>query len=107
LGYALINDKAADFRQPINVGLPGPKISAFNGIVKKTENAVPVVLIIFGGIDASLRSNAMCSAWRVLETKAFNVVAEFCERGRRGSACEPTSHNNDVKLSLIVGTDQP
>jgi hypothetical protein len=103
----LVNDKPADFRQAINVGLPGPKISAFNGIVKKTENAVPVVLIIFGGIDASLRSNAMCAARRVLETKAFNDVAEFSECRRSGSACEPASHNNDLKLSLIVGTDQP
>jgi hypothetical protein len=103
---ALIDDQLADFRQAVDVRFPRPKIPAFNCVVKKTENAVTVVLIIFRRIDASLCGDAMRPPRRVLETKTFCVIAEFCEGSRRGSAGEAAPYDNDVEFPLVIGIDE-
>jgi hypothetical protein len=48
----LVNDVVADLRQSIDVGFPGPKIAAFDRIVEQSPDAVAVVGIVLGCIDA-------------------------------------------------------
>src|SRR5262249_14603439 len=69
-------------------------------------NAVAVVLVILGRVDAALRCDRMRASWRILKTKAFYVVSELTE-GRRGrSAGETGAHHNDLKLPPVVGAYQ-
>ncbi len=75
LGDALVDDVNADLRQPVNICLPRPKVAAFDRIVKQAKDAVAVVAIVLGGIDAALRRNAMRATWAILVAKALYLVA--------------------------------
>jgi hypothetical protein len=57
----------------------------------------------FCRINASLSGNAMRTAGRVLETKAFNIVTKLSERCSCGSSSKAASNNNDVKPPLVIG----
>ncbi len=103
---ALIDDQIADFREPIDVRFARAKIAALDRVVKKTEDAVAVVLIILGGIDSALGGDAMRAARAVLITEAFHVVAELAQRGRRRSAGQAASDDDDLEFPAIVWTDQ-
>src|SRR5439155_22383506 len=77
LGHALINDIHADLRQPIDVRFARAEVAPFDGVVEEPMEAVAVVLIILGGIDAALGGDAVGTAWAVLEAEAFDLVAQF------------------------------
>ena len=72
----------------MHVGFARAKIAALNRIVKKTLDAVAVVGVIFCGVDASLRGDAVCATRAVLITKTLDVVAEFAQRGGGSSSRE-------------------
>ena len=57
LRHALIDDVDADLRQPIDVGFAGAEIAALHRVVEQPVDAVAVVLIILGGVDAALRGD--------------------------------------------------
>ena len=103
---ALIDDQIADFRQPINVRLAGAEIAAFDRVVKETEDAIAVVLIIFGGIDSTLGGDAMGAARAVLVAETFHAIAELAQRGGRCSAGQAAPHDNDLEFPAIGRTDQ-
>jgi hypothetical protein len=81
LGHTLVDDAAADFRQPMHVGFAGPVVAPFDGVVEQPPDAVAIVGIVFGGVDAPLGGNAVGTAGGVLNTKAFDPVAQFCQGG--------------------------
>ncbi len=90
-----------DLRQTINVGFAGAKIAALHCVVEKAENAVAIVLVILGRVDAALRRDGMGAPWRILETKAANVIAQFAKTRSRGRARQAGADNNDGILTLI------
>src|SRR5207237_10397348 len=51
---ALIDDEIADFGQPVNVCFARTEIAALDGVVKQSEHAIAVILIIFDSVDDSL-----------------------------------------------------
>ena len=102
----MIDDQIADFREAINVRFPRAKIAALDRVVKETENAVAVVLIILGGINSTLSRDAMSAAWAVLVTETFHLVTELAQRGCRRSASQTASDDDDLKFPAIVRTDQ-
>ena len=75
LGNALVDDAGADFRKPVNVVFPRPKIAAFDRVVKEPPHAVTVNLVLTRRIDAALSGDTMRSSWRILYTKTLNIVA--------------------------------
>jgi hypothetical protein len=102
----LIDDEVTDFGQPVDVCFTGAKVSAFDCVVEEAEDAVAIVLIIFGGVDSALRGDAVSAARAVLVTKAFNVVAKLSQRGRGRAAREPAPHHNDLKLPAVIRGNQ-
>ena len=106
LGHALVDDVAADLRQPIHVGLAGAVVAALDGVVKQPPHAVAVVGIVFGGVDAALRRDAVGATGRILNAKAFDVVAQFAQGGRCRSSREPGTHDQHRMFALVVGAHQ-
>ena len=104
LRHALVDDVNADLRQPIDVRFARAEIAALYRVIKQAVNAVAVVLIILGRVDAALRRDRMRAARRILKAKAADVVAELAERsggGRRPPDPEPTTMI--VYLRLFAG----
>ena len=81
LRHALVDDVDADLREAVDVGFAGAEIAAFHRVVEQAVDAVAVVLIILGGVDAALRGDGVRAARAVLEAEALHVVAQFGQRG--------------------------
>ncbi len=62
LGDALIDDVDADLRQAIDVGLARAEVAPFDGVVEEAVDAVAVVLIVLGGVDAALGGDGVRAA---------------------------------------------
>src|SRR5438045_3936399 len=103
---ALIDDEIADFGQPVNVRFARTEIAAFDRVVKQSENAVAIVLVILGGIDPALRRNGMGATRRILITKTFHAIAELAEGGRGRSAGQSRAHHDDLKFAAIVRANE-
>src|SRR5207248_735025 len=100
LCHALINDAPAHLSEPIDVGFARAKITALDGVVEKPVNAVAIVLVILGGVDAPLGGNAVRAARTVLETETLDAVTEFGQRCRRRCARESGADDEDVEPAL-------
>ena len=59
LGHALVDDVVAHLGQAVDVGLPGPKVPALDGVVEQAPDAVAVVGVVLGGVDAALGGDAV------------------------------------------------
>ena len=77
LGHTLVDNIIAHLGQTVDIGLSGSEITAFDGVVKKTPDTVAFIGIILGRIDTPLGCNAVGAPRAVLDTKVFNVIAEF------------------------------
>src|SRR5207237_8149239 len=75
-------------------------------VVEQAINAVAVVLIIFRGIDSTLRSDGMRAPWRILITKTSHVIAELAERCRGRTAGQAAANHDDLKFAAIVWTNE-
>ncbi len=106
LGHAVVDDQVADLGQPVDVGLPGPEIPALDGVVEQPPDAVAVVGVILGGVDAPLGRDAVGPPGAVLDAEGLDVVAQLRQRGRGGAAGEPGAHHDDVEFSLVGRVDQ-
>ena len=102
LGDALIDDAVAHLGQAIDVGFPGTEITALDGVVKQAPDAVAVIGVIFGGIDAALGCNTVGPAGAVLDTEGFDVVAQLGQGGRGRAPGQAGSHDDD-RIFAFVG----
>ena len=59
LRHALVDDVDADLRQAVDVGFARAEVAALDRVVEQAVDAVAVVLIILGGVDAALRGDAV------------------------------------------------
>ena len=79
LRHALVDDVHADTcGQPVDVGLARAEVAALDGVVEEPLDAVAVVLVVLGGVDAALRGDRVRAARAVLEAEA----ARRCSRAR-------------------------
>ena len=106
LGDALIDDGRADLGESVDVGFPSAEVSPLDGVVEETVDAVSVVLVVLGGVDASLSGNAVCAAGRVVEGDGVDLVAEFGKGGGSGGTGESGSDDDDGVFSLVGRGDQ-
>ena len=93
LRHALVDDVDADLRQPVDVRLARAEVAALDRVVEQAVDAVAVVLVVLGGVDAALRRDAVRAPRRILEAEALDVVAELAQRRgggrRRPGRCRP------------------
>jgi hypothetical protein len=102
----LVDDQVTDFGQPIDVCFAGAEIASLDRVVEEAENAVPIVLIVLGGVDAALRGDAMSAARAILVTEAFHVVAELPQRGGGRPTGQPAADDDDLEFPAVVRCDQ-
>ena len=106
LRHALIDDVHADLRETVDVGFAGAEIPALDRVVEQPKDAVAVVAVVLGGIDAALRGDRVGAARRILEAEALDPVPQLGERGGGRTARQPGSHYDDRVLALIGRIDQ-
>ena len=103
---ALVDNVHADLSKPIHVGLPRPVVTTLHCIVEKPVHRVAVVLVILGGIDATLRGDWVGTTRAILIAEAFHVVSQFSQCSGRGGTGQATAHHDDFKFTLVGWGDQ-
>ena len=104
LRHALIDDVDADLRQAVDVGFARAEIAALHGVVEQAVDAVAVVVIVLGGVDAALRRDAVRAARRILKAEALDVVAQFARGWPRPTPpASPVPTTMMVYLRLLAG----
>ncbi len=106
LGGALVDDVVAHLGQPVDVGLPGAVVAALDRVVEQAVDAVAVVLVVLGGVDAALRGDRVGAPGGVVVGEDRDVVAELAEGGRRRGAGQAGADDEDVVLPLVGRIDQ-
>ena len=106
LGHALVDDVDRQLGEAVDVGLAGAEVAALDRVVEQPEDAVAVVVVVLGGVDAALGGDRVGAARAVLEAEALHVVAELAEAGRGRGAGQAGAHHQDGELALVVRVDQ-
>ena len=106
LGHALVDDGVAHLGQAVDVGLAGAKVPALDGVVEQAPDAVAVVGVVLGRVDAALGGDAVRPARGILDAERLDVVAQLRQAGRGRGAGQPGAHDNDVIFALVRGVDQ-
>ena len=60
----------ADLGEPIDVRLAGAEVAALDRVVEEPVDAVAVVLVVLGGVDAALGGDAVGAARAVLDSRS-------------------------------------
>src|ERR1039458_162079 len=74
LGNALVDNCAADLSQAIDIRFPRAEISALDGVKEQAIDAVIVVRVVLGGVNAALGGNAVRTAGTVMQTETAYVI---------------------------------
>ena len=106
LGHALVDDAATDFGEAVAAGLPGPEVAALERVGKEPLDAVAIVGVILGGVDAALGCHRMGPAGAVVEGDQLHPVALLRQGGRRRGPGQATAHHQHLELALAQRTDQ-
>ena len=101
LGHALVDDVVADLREAVHVGFARAVVAALDRVVEQPRDAVAVVAVVLGRVDAALRRDAVRAPRAVLDAEAEDVVAGFAQRGRRGAARQARAHDDDGELPAV------
>ncbi len=103
---ALVDDVHADLGETVHVRFARPKVAALDRVVEQPKDAVAVVLIVLGRVDAALGGDAVRPPRRVLEAEAADVVSELAQRRRGRRAGQPRSDDDDRVFPLVGGIHQ-
>ncbi len=103
---ALVDDVDAQLRQPVDVGFARAVVAALDRVVEEAVDAVAVVLVVLGRVDAALRGDAVRAARAVLDAEAQDVVAQLAERRGRRCARQAGADDDDRVLALVGRVDQ-
>ena len=77
LGDALVDNGSADFSKTVDIRLAGAEVPSLDCVVKEAPDAVSIVLVILGGIDATLRGDGVGAAGTVVEAEGLHLIAEL------------------------------
>ena len=61
------------FGEAVDVGLAGAEVAALDRVVEEALDAVAVVLVVLGGVDAALGGDGVRPARRVLVAEAWTL----------------------------------
>ncbi len=106
LRHALVDDVDRHLREPVDVGFAGAIVAALDGVVEQAIDAVAVVAIVLGGVDAALRRDAVRAPRAVVDEERLDVVAELAQRRGRRRAGETGADDDDLELAAVGRVDQ-
>ena len=106
LGHALIDDAAADFRQPLAARFPGAEVASFEGVGEQAADAVAIHRHRTCGIDAPLGRHRVSAARAVVEAEHRHPVALLGQSRSCGSARQAGAHHEHIHLPFAEGADQ-
>ena len=92
--------------QPVDVGLARAEVAALDRVVEQPVDAVAVVAVVLGGVDAALRGDAVRPARAVLIAEAGDLVALLAERGGGRRPGQAGAHDDHRQLAPIRRVDQ-
>ena len=89
-----------DLGEPVDVGLARAEVAALDRVVEQPVDAVAVVLVVLGGVDAALRGDRVRAARAVLEAEGLDVVAQLGQGrgGRRAGQAGADDDHRDLRL---------
>ena len=95
LGDALVDDVDRDLGEAVDVGLAGAVVAALHRVVEEPVDAVAVVLVVLGRVDAALGGDGVRPPGRVVVADDLDVVALLAEGGGSRGAGEAGAHDDD------------
>ena len=101
LRHALVDDVDAHLGEAVHVALAGAEVAALHRVVEEAVDAVAVVRVVLGRVDAALRGDAVRTARRVVEGEQLHPVAELTERRRGGGAGETAPDDDHLEAPLV------
>src|SRR5690606_1106866 len=75
----LINDIYAHFSEAIHVAFTSAVVAAFHGVIKQAIDAIAIVPVILGSVDASLSGNTVRTPRAVLKAECLDVIPHLSE----------------------------
>ena len=107
LCHALVDDFDADLGESIDVGLARAVVAAFDCVVEQPVDAVAVVAVVLGRIDAALCGDAVRPARAVFVAEVLDVVTTFAQRRRGRRAGKPGANDDHRQPAAVRWIDQP
>ena len=106
MSNALVDDRTAHFGQPVDIRFTRAIVTALDRVVEQTPNAVAVVRVVLGGVDAALCSDAVGPAGGFVIGECKDIVTQFGKG--RSSRCTRQSRpdNDNAVFPLVGGIDQ-
>ena len=96
----------ADLGQTVDIGLAGTVVATLNRVIEKPIDAVAIILVVLGCVDAALGRDGMGAARGVLQAEGEDVVAQLGQRGRGRSAGQPGTDDDQGVVALVRRIDQ-
>jgi len=106
LGHALIDDGPGELGQSVDVGLTSPEVASLDGVIEESEIGVAIILVVLGGVDATLGGHRVGPTGTVLDAEVQHAVAQLAQGGGRGPPGQAGSHHKDGVLALVGRGDQ-
>ena len=99
--HGLVDDVDRDLGQAVHVGLTGPEVATFDGVIEQAVDRVAVAMVILGCVDATLSGDRVGPARRVVEGEDLHVVPEPGQRRRRRRPGQPGTDDDHVEFTLV------
>src|SRR5690606_21731162 len=99
LRHALIDDVRGDLGEAVDVRLAGAEVAALDRVVEEAEDAVAVVLVVLGRVDAALGRDGVRPPRAVLIAEAVDVVALLRQGGGGGGTGQTATDHDDAELA--------
>src|SRR5699024_1547800 len=106
LSHALVDDLDAGLGQAVHVRFAGAEVTALDGVVEQSVDAVTVVAVVLGGVDAALRGDGVRTPGAVLVAERNDVVAGLAQGRRGGGTGQPGADDDDGELAPVGRVDQ-
>jgi hypothetical protein len=106
LRHALVDDGVAHLGQAVDIGLARAEVAALDRVVEEAVDAVAVIAIILGGIDAALRGHAVRAARAVLIGSSIRRCSQLTQRRCRRTARQPRTDDDDLESAPVGRVDQ-
>jgi hypothetical protein len=101
LRYGLVDNIYAYLGKAIYIGLTGPEVAAFDGIVEKTVYTVAVIAVVLRCIDTSLRGYAVRTAGTIMKAEAMHAITQFGKGCGGGGSGQAGTYDYYIQLSLV------
>jgi hypothetical protein len=103
---ALVDDVHRHLGEAVDVGLAGAEVAALDRVVEQPVDAVAVVAVVLGGVDATLCGDRVSTSRAVLVAEALDLVAGLAQGRGGGGAGEARPDDDDAELAAVGRVDE-